>query len=406
MGQFISECQGTDVFFYSFFSIMTSIKVNVIYIASITLLSAVSVSGNNCFNEGTTWNTDGQLDFIPGVTSVQDCVRECFENDNCIGYTWFGDVGGVDITRSKNVCTLFVTLEDEYECSDCISGTKADLDTCICDQMSGQCKIGENNLIAATHSESEFDCFLQCSAIEQCKYYTWFSLENEEVHQECLFFSTCESVESCSNGCYVGGVDCGDGPTPMPTPTTSPPVPTTTPPAPTTTPPAPTTTPPAPTTTTPAPTTTPPTPTPATTTSTTTPRTWNFCDATIEYNVLDDAKRNVENDIGPYYCDRISNDRRFKASPDWKGPGWYRMKSPAGLQLSEEPVLPYHCSTSGTGWLNGPHPDNLGETVGMQVCFSGPSGNDECQWLTSIQVKNCGNFYLYKLEDTPYCPLR
>ena len=68
---------------------------------------------------------------------------------------------------------------------------------------------------------------------------------------------------------------------------------------------------------------------------------------------LDDAKRNVENDRAPYYCDRISNDRRFKASPDWKGPGWYRMKSPAGLQLSEEPVLPYHCSTSGTGWLNG-----------------------------------------------------
>ena len=53
---------------------------------------------------------------------------------------------------------------------------KAALDTCICDQMSGQCSIGENNLLAATHSESEFDCFLQCSAIEQCKYYTWFSL--------------------------------------------------------------------------------------------------------------------------------------------------------------------------------------------------------------------------------------
>ena len=54
----------------------------------------------------------------------------------------------------------------------------------------------------------------------------------------------------------------------------------------------------------------------------------------------------------------------------------------------------------------GPHPDQLGETVGMQACFNGPSGDDECQWLTSIQVKNCGNFYLYKLEDTPYCPLR
>ena len=81
------------------------------------------------------------------------------------------------------------------------------------------------------------------------------------------------------------------------------------------------------------------------------------CTGTPEGNqtilTLDDAKRNVENDRGPYYCDKISTDRRFKASPDWKGPGWYRMKSPAGLQLSEEPVLPYHCSTSGTGWLNG-----------------------------------------------------
>ena len=57
-------------------------------------------------------------------------------------------------------------------------------------------------------------------------------------------------------------------------------------------------------------------------------------------------------------------------------------------------------------YILGPHPDNLGETVGMQVCFNGPSGDDECQWLTSIQVKNCGNFYLYFLEDTPYCPLR
>ena len=31
---------------------------------------------------------------------------------------------GEDITRFKNVCTLFENLEDEYECSDCISGTK------------------------------------------------------------------------------------------------------------------------------------------------------------------------------------------------------------------------------------------------------------------------------------------
>merc|ERR1712241_1392354 len=339
---------------YRYYLNMASCNKVIVIFAS--LLSIVS--SNNCFNEGKTWNTDGQLDFIPGVTSVQDCVKMCFENNACNGYTWFGDT----VTRFKDVCTLFETLDDEYECLDCISGTKADLETCICDQKSGQCSIEDANFIDASHSESEFDRFLKCSAIKDCKYYTWFSLENEEVHQECLFFSTCETVESCSVGCFVGGVDCNVPPTP----------------------------------TTPAPTTPAPT-----TTSTTTPRTWNFCDDTIEYNVLDEMDRNVNNDVGPQYCDQTNN---LKSSPDWKGPGWYRMKNPAGLQLSEEPIEPYHCGTSATGWLNGPHPTTLGETVGMQVCFNG--GGGECQWITSIQVKNCGNFFLYYLEDAPYCPLR
>ena len=58
----------------------------------------------------------------------------------------------------------------------------------------------ESLLMAASHSESEFDCFLKCSAIKECKYYTWFSLQNEEVRQECLLFSSCDSVDSCSTG--------------------------------------------------------------------------------------------------------------------------------------------------------------------------------------------------------------
>ena len=121
---------------------MSLFNIIVIFIAS-NLLSVVS-AGNNCFNEGKTWSTDGQLDFIPGVTSVQDCVKMCFENNNCNGYTWYGDVS----TRFKNVCALFETLEEEYECSGCIRGKKPDLDTCTCDQKNGQCSISDNNFIA------------------------------------------------------------------------------------------------------------------------------------------------------------------------------------------------------------------------------------------------------------------
>merc|ERR1712156_964527 len=372
--------------FYQYSFTMTFLKILIFFIST-NFLSVLS--SNSCFNEGKTWITDGQLDFIPGVTSAQDCVKMCFENNDCNGYTWFGDIN----VRFKNVCTLFKTLEQEYECSDCISGIKPDLETCTCEQKNGQCSISDN-FIAASHSESEFDCFLKCSAIKECKYYTWFSLQNEEVRQECLLFSSCDSVDSCSIGCYIGGVDCGDEP------------PVTTTPAPVTTTPAPTTTKPVPTTTKPVPT----TPSP-TTTSTTTPRTWNVCDDIIDMgvNILHEADRSVENDRGPQYCDktniRESNSRNIlKSSPDWKGPGWDQIKNPAGIQLSEEVVEPYHCSTSGTGWLNGPHPEILGQTVEMQVCFN--SGGEDCKWLTTVQVRNCGHFFLYYLEDVPYCPLR
>ena len=87
-------------------------------------------------------------------------------------------------------------------CTDCISGRKPD-------QRFGQCSTAENDLIEASHSESEFHCFTKCAAIKECKYYTWFSLENEQLHQECLLFATCENVEPCEKGCYIGSMECG-----------------------------------------------------------------------------------------------------------------------------------------------------------------------------------------------------
>ena len=103
--------------------------------------------------------------------------------------------------RFKDVCTLFENLATgDYECSDCISGEKQDLETCICDQKEGECSINDDNLITWAHSESELDCFLVCSAMKDCKYYNWFSSDNEEIHQQCLLLSSCESVDSCTSG--------------------------------------------------------------------------------------------------------------------------------------------------------------------------------------------------------------
>ena len=106
--------------------------------------------------------------------------------------------------RFRDVCTLFENLTiGDYECSDCISGKKQDLETCMCDQKEGECLFNNDNFITWAHSESELDCFLVCSAMKDCKYYNWFSSENEEIHQQCLLLSSCDSVDSCTSGTYI-----------------------------------------------------------------------------------------------------------------------------------------------------------------------------------------------------------
>ena len=336
------------------------------------------------------------------------------------GYTWYGD-----LKRFKNVCILYEELIGQYECSDCVSGIKNDLASCICNQKQGQCNIDGDNFIDAIHIESEIECFLECSAVEDCNYYTWYSLENEAVHQECILLSSCQNVEPCSNGCFVGSVsDCSETSTTnipkttttvttttpllkttttLPSTTTSPPttttsqtttttpssttsppttttstiatttpIPTTT--IPTTTTPTLTTTSPPITTTTPLITTTTPTVTtttltvttttpistttthkPITTTATpitTTPlpttitTTLGYCND-IDYKILDDPTRNsgFSSTESENFCDEVGVNSN--QSPDWYGPGWYKIEGPAGNMLPERPVDTHHCGTTG-----------------------------------------------------------
>ena len=55
------------------------------------------------------------------------------------------------------------------------------------------------------------------------------------------------------------------------------------------------------------------------------------------------------------------------------------------------------------GWLNGPHPEVIGEIVDLQVCFK---VNRDCDYHNLVQVINCGDFYLYYFFDTPLCNMR
>jgi len=103
--------------------------------------------------------------------------------------------------------------------------------------------------------------------------------------------------------------------------------------------------------------------------------------------------------LNNYTCDNA-----YSTSPDWKGPGWYRITEPAGSRIPEYSPGQLHCGTHASGWLNGTHPAVPGQQQDMKVCFNW-SGN-ACMWSINVVVRNCGGYFVYKLPDTPVCYLR
>ena len=81
--------------------------------------------------------------------------------------------------------------------------------------------------------------------------------------------------------------------------------------------------------------------------------------------------------------------------------GWYRFSGEAGSQMADSCVDQYHCSSWIPGWLNGTHPAVADGAVQRRVCFSiGYWGC--CYYTTYISVRNCGAFYVYKLNKVNY----
>ena len=84
--------------------------------------------------------------------------------------------------------------------------------------------------------------------------------------------------------------------------------------------------------------------------------------------------------------------------------GWYRFSGQAGNQMPESCVPMRRCGTHAPGWLNGSHPSVADGIVRRKVCFHW--SNRCCLWSTYINVRNCGGFYVYKLNRPPACHLR
>ncbi|XP_031553321.1 neurogenic locus notch homolog protein 1-like isoform X4 [Actinia tenebrosa] len=83
---------------------------------------------------------------------------------------------------------------------------------------------------------------------------------------------------------------------------------------------------------------------------------------------------------------------------------WYRFSGAAGSAMASSCVSKNRCGTHASGWMEGSHPSQAEGIVSRRVCFSW-SGKC-CHWNTNIRVRNCGAFYVYELDKTPFCHLR
>ena len=132
---------------------------------------------------------------------------------------------------------------------------------------------------------------------------------------------------------------------------------------------------------------------------TTTPPPQDSCD-NINYKILNSADRSsLFRNESIVYCDQ-----EFRENSDWQGPGWYKFDGPAGTKMSETSIDEQQCATHAPGWLNAAHPTIEEQTIDAQVCFHWVG--DTCRWSSDVQVKNCGDYFLYNFPDTPTCSLR
>ena len=83
---------------------------------------------------------------------------------------------------------------------------------------------------------------------------------------------------------------------------------------------------------------------------------------------------------------------------------WYRFVGDAGTKMPTQCVPDFRCGATLSGWLEGGHPTLAKGEVSSQVCFT--RGGDCCKKSINIKVKDCGSYFIYKLQKPPACDLR
>jgi len=71
------------------------------------------------------------------------------------------------------------------------------------------------------------------------------------------------------------------------------------------------------------------------------------------------------------------------------------------VMMPEKTVPEYHCGTHDAIWLNGSHPTVAEGNVVRQACIN--SFDVICEETLAINIKNCGDYYVYYLRPPNHC---
>ena len=64
----------------------------------------------------------------------------------------------------------------------------------------------------------------------------------------------------------------------------------------------------------------------------------------------------------------------------------------------------YRCGAAFSGWLKDGHAKLADGEVSSKVCFT--RRGDCCKISVDIKVRDCGSYFIYKLQKVPSCNLR
>ena len=117
-------------------------------------------------------------------------------------------------------------------------------------------------------------------------------------------------------------------------------------------------------------------------------------DPCYHYKNLSDANRKISY-VTPYGSELCDNQLPF---------GWYRFVGASGTKMPTTRVPAFRCGTHWSGWLNGAHPTVEDGEVLRKVCFSDRSTG--CKHKKATTVKNCGSYFIYKLQQASKCNSR